>query len=101
MSFIAFLIRFCFWNFASQPLQSRNKFIPAKLNDLQLRRFTVVKFPQRCCRTFADFHFLHEIVAQHGAKSLAVVVEVFLQQRHDAVIPDEPQVFRVGMSVAL
>ena len=42
---------------------------------------------------------LHEIIAQNGAKTLAVVVEVFLQQRHDAVIPDKPQVFREAFRV--
>ena len=78
-------------------LQRAHQFVAGKLNNVLLRRFTVVQIPRCCGCTLADFRLLHEFIAQDGAKPLAIVVEVFLQQRHDAVIPDETQVFRVGI----
>ena len=65
----------------------RNQVIRTKLHDVQLDGFAVV------LPSHPDLGLLHETIFQENAQTLAVVVEVFLQQRHDAVMPHETQVF--------
>jgi hypothetical protein len=81
-------------------LQSVDEPVTLKLNDLVLPGFRVVEIiSESRSSALAYLGLLHEAVAQDGAEPLAVVVEVFLQQWHDAVIPDEPQIAHSGIPV--